>query len=218
MKSTFAFTLLCLISAMTFQALGQADTPAITPAKKIVLFDGKSFSGWTFVSKDTDAPVNSIWSITNRAIYCAGKPNGYARTLKSFRDYHLHVEWRFPDGAGNSGVFLHVNPPDKVWPMCFEAQLLSGNAGEIRFNGGSSANGATTKNPRSVPRQKPSSEKPLGEWNSYDILCHSNTITVRVNGVPQNEITGTSVNSGAIALQAEGKPVEFRNLYVQPLP
>jgi len=43
-------------------------------------------------------------------------------------------------------------------------------------------------------------------------------VTVQVNGVLQNEIAGSSVNSGAIGLQAEGKPVEFRNITIEPLP
>jgi hypothetical protein len=34
----------------------------------------------------------------------------------------------------------------------------------------------------------------------------------------QNQVTGTSVSSGAIGLQAEGKPVEFRNIILEPLP
>jgi hypothetical protein len=33
----------------------------------------------------------------------------------------------------------------------------------------------------------------------------------------QNEITGTSVSSGMIGLQAEGKLVEFRNFFLEPL-
>ncbi len=193
------------------------ETP-ITPASKIALFDGKSFSGWTFVSKDTNAPAMAIWSVTNGVIACQGRPNGYARTLQSYRDYKLHVEWRFPDGPGNSGVFLHVNPPDKVWPLCLEAQLLSGSAGEVRCNGGSRVHELTTEFPRSVPRRQPSSERPVGEWNSYDIVCRSNTVTIQVNGVLQNEITGSSVSSGAIGLQAEGKPVEFRHIVLEPLP
>jgi hypothetical protein len=189
----------------------------ISPAGKIELFNGRDFSGWTFVSKGTNEPAASIWSVTNGVIQCLGKPYGYARTVKNYRDYKLHAEWRYPAGAGNSGVFLHVNPPDKVWPLCFEAQLLSGSAGEIRLNGGSHIEGldAATK---AVPHREPSSEKPLGEWNDYDIVCRSNTISVTVNGVLQNEVAGTSVGSGAIGLQAEGKLVEFRNLYLEPLP
>jgi hypothetical protein len=205
-----------LLATTASLSFAQNDS-AIAPTKKIELFDGKSFSGWTFVSKGTNAPAESIWSITNSVIHCLGKPAGYARTTKNYRDYQLHAEWRFPDGAGNSGVFLHVNPPDKVWPLCFEAQLQSGSAGEVRLNGGSHIASLADPNAKAVPHQQPSSEKPLGEWNSYDIVCYSNSISVRVNGVTQNEISGTSVSSGKIALQAEGKIVEFQNIYLEPL-
>lgn len=209
---------LALFLTAIFPSSAQPGETAIAPTGKIQLFDGKDFSGWTFVSKGTNTPAVSIWSVTNGVIACQGKPNGYARTLQAYRDYRLHVEWRFPSGPGNSGIFLHVNPPDKVWPYCFEAQLLSGDAGEIRCNGGSKANGTTVRHPNYIPRQQPSSEKPVGEWNSCDIICRGNAITVRVNGVLQNEVTGASAGSGALGLQAEGKPVEFRNLEIEPLP
>jgi hypothetical protein len=209
---------LAFLSATAVHSLiAQTNEPPIAPANRIDLFDGKSLSGWTLVSIDTNAPAAAIWSVTNGVIRCQGRPNGYARTLQTYRDYRLHAEWRWPDGLGNSGVFLHVNPPDKVWPLCYEAQLQAGSAGEIRCNGGSKANGLTPANPKSFPRQQPSSELPAGEWNSYDILCRSNTISVRVNGTLQNVITGTSADSGAIGLQAEGKLVEFRNIFLEPL-
>jgi hypothetical protein len=195
-----------------------AISSAITPTNKIDLFDGRSLFGWTFVSKDTNAPAGAIWSVTNGVIACLGKPNGYARTLQTYRDYQLHAEWRFPAGPGNSGVFLHLSSEDKVWPTCLEAQLLSGSAGEIRCNGGSHVREKATPSTVAVPHRQPSSEKPVGEWNSCDVICRSNTVTVRINGVLQNEVTGASVAVGAIGLQAEGKPVEFRNLVIQPLP
>ncbi len=213
-KLAFAFFFAVTASSLFAQSNG----PAITPATRIELFDGKNFDGWTFVSKDANTPAASIWSATNGVIYCLGRPNGYARTLQFYRDYELHAEWRWPSGPGNSGVFVHVNPPDKVWPYCFEANTLAGVAGEVRMNGGSKADGLTAQYPKSVPRQQPSSEKPAGEWNAFDIICRGNTISVRVNGVLQNNITGTSASSGAIALQAEGKPVEFRNIFIEPLP
>jgi hypothetical protein len=218
MKPISGIALILLFVAAAFSTFAQANDTATAPAGKIELFDGKSLSGWTFVSKDTNAPADSIWSATNGVIQCLGKPNGYARTVKTFRDYQLHAEWRYTDGAGNSGVFLHVNPPDKIWPLCFEAQLASGNAGDIRCNGGSHIASLADPNTKVAPRRQPSSEKPPGEWNSYDIICRADTISIRVNGVLQNEITGTSVSSGAIALQAEGKPVEFRNIYLEPPP
>ena len=102
--------------------------------------------------------------------------------------------------------------------MCFEAQLLAGSAGEIRCNGGSHVNELTAANPKSVPRQQPSSEKAAGEWNSYDIVCRSKTpLSSASTAFYKIKSTGTSVSSGAIALQAEGKLVEFRNFVLEPL-
>jgi hypothetical protein len=218
MKLRTVCTLLITLTAATFSLAAQTPDAAVTPIGKIELFDGKTLGGWTFVSAGTNAPAAAIWSVTNGVILCTGKPNGYARTLRTFRNYRLHAEWRWPAGPGNSGVFLHLNPPDKVWPLCFEAQLLAGSAGEVRLNGGSGLAGLADPNAKSVPRQQPSSEKPAGEWNSYDIVCRGNAITVRVNGVLQNSVAGTSVNSGTIGLQAEGAPVEFRNIFLDKLP
>ncbi len=210
-------SVLLLATMLSFSLPGQTVKDAVTPAHEIALFDGQSLSGWTFVSAGTNAPAAAIWSVTNGVLRCEGKPNGYARTLTWYRDYQLHAEWRWPAGPGNSGVFLHVQPPDKVWPDCFEAQLLAGSAGELRLNGGSQLAALAGSKTKSVPRQQPSSEKPSGEWNAYDITCRSNTITIRVNGVLQNAVTGTSANCGAIGLQAEGAPVEFRHVTLNKL-
>jgi hypothetical protein len=220
MKSFFVrFLVVSLLIVKTGSSLlAQKNEPASTPTQPIELFDGKSLSGWTFVSKGTNGEAASIWSVQDGVIACLGKPNGYARTLKSYRDYQLHVEWRFPAGAGNSGLFLHLNPPDQVWPLCYEAQLQSGNAGELRLNGGARIDGLANPNAKSLPHQQPVSEKPVGEWNVCDVVCRSNSISIRINGVLQNEITGAAVGSGAIGLQAEGKPVQFRNVRLDPLP
>jgi hypothetical protein len=218
MKILLSLEAALLISMAAFAPSVSAQTgTAIAPTQRIDLFDGKTLSGWTFVSKDTNEPAASIWSVTNGVIQCLGQPMGYARTLQFYRDYNLHVEWRWPAAPGNSGVFLHLNPPDRVWPFCFEAQLLAGSAGELRLNGGSHLTSVTDPKVKSLPRRQPSSEKPTGEWNVYDITCRGNTVTIRVNGVLQNEATGTSVDSGAIGLQAEGALVQFRNIYLEPL-
>jgi hypothetical protein len=191
---------------------------AVVPTSKVALFDGKSLTGWTFVSEAKEPPAASIWSVKDGSIVCQGKPNGYARTLRKYRDYQLHLEWRFPSGPGNSGVFLHLGGEDKVWATCLEVQLLTGAAGEVRCNGGSRVQELTGGSNIAVPRRVSGSEKPLGEWNHCDIICRGETMTVTVNGVIQNQVTGASVGSGAIGLQAEGKPVEFREIVIEPLP
>lgn len=204
---------LLVFCATTHVFAGTSDP--ITPRQRIELFNGHDLNGWVAVAKGTNN--SDIWWATNGVILCAGEPLGYLRTLQTYRDYQLHVEWRWPQKPGNSGVFLQLNPPDKVWPYCFEAQLLAGNAGEVRLNGGALLSSVIPHDVASVPRRQPSSEKTPGEWNSYDITCRGDAIKVLVNGVLQNEVTGTSVTSGCIALQAEGGWVEFRNVYLEPL-
>ncbi|MGN6552168.1 MAG: 3-keto-disaccharide hydrolase [Verrucomicrobiota bacterium] len=193
-----------------------ASETAIAPSGRVELFDGTSLTGWKAVSQDTNA--GSIWSVTNGVIHTLGKPPGYLRTLQTYRDFELHLEWRFPDGPGNSGAFVHLNGPDQVWPLCYEAQLQTGDAGQLRLNGGATIEGLTDPKASHLPRLQPSSEKPVGEWNVCEILCFSNSIAIRINGVLQNKIAGTTQESGAIALQAEGKPVEFRHLRLMPIP
>lgn len=199
---------------LSVPTLAQTPVPA-SPARPVELFDGQSLAGWIAVPAATNgAPA---WIVTNGVIRAVGRPNGYLRTSAAYRDYDLHAEWRWPEGGGNSGLFVHLNGPDVVWPLCFEAQLQSGNAGELRLNGGAAITGLANPAARSLPRRAPALEKPPGEWNSCHLTCRGDSITIRINGVLQNETAGISVNSGAIALQAEGRVVEFRNLTVQPL-
>jgi hypothetical protein len=136
------------------------------------------------------------------------------RTNESFSDYLLNVEWRWPVEATNSGVFIHAQLPDTIWPKCFECQLAAGNAGDFICAGGSDMNERSDKSKKSVKKMAASSEKPAGEWNTMEVTCTANTITVYVNGVLQNKATGVSASSGYICLQSEGKDIEFRNVYL----
>ena len=72
-------------------------------------------------------------------------------------------------------------------------------------------------NRKRAPRLAEPSEKSLGEWNSSEITCRGSTIEVFVNGVRQNFVENLPVTRGAIALQMEGYPIEFRNVWLEPL-
>jgi hypothetical protein len=68
-----------------------------------------------------------------------------------------------------------------------------------------------------VKKINPSNEVPPGKWNSYDIYCRADTIKCYVNGLLQNEGTNSTETSGRICLQSEGSPIEFKNIYIEPL-
>ncbi|MEN6309600.1 MAG: DUF1080 domain-containing protein [Anaerohalosphaeraceae bacterium] len=185
------------------------------------VFSGKDLTGWAAYPANT----TGIWSVKDGIIHCEGKPNGYIRTEQEYSNYHLHLEWRWVQTPTNSGVLLHTTGPDTVWPNSIEAQLMNGNAGDIYLIGEGlsvfkiNATAATDKNEtvKRVPKLMDSSENAAGEWNTYDIFCKNNSIKLFVNGFLQNEVSKTSKTAGSICLQSEGSPIEFKNIYLEPL-
>ena len=153
------------------------------------LFNGRDLAGWVCVTDPEGVgDARDAFSVQNGNIRIAGSPFGYMRTEETYDDYRLHVEWRWIGEATNSGIFQRVQAGDRLWP---EAVFIK-------------------------PRSGGECERPAGEWNCAEIVCVGDHIAVCVNGVLQNECTG-SVRSGYIALQSEGGPVEFRNIWLTRL-
>jgi hypothetical protein len=180
----------------------------------IQLFNGNDLGNWVFQLKDPSVDPANVFTVQNGVIHITGNPFGYMRTKEAYSDYILNVEWRWPAEATNSGVFIHAQLPDKIWPKCIECQLAAGNAGDFICAEGSDMNERTDKSKKSVRKMATSSEKPAGEWNKMEVTCKANTITVYINDVLQNKATGVSASSGYICLQSEGKDIEFRNVYL----
>jgi hypothetical protein len=214
---------LCTWGILAISLLGLAGCQG-TPGsrQKIMLFNDKDLSGWKPFASSDDIPLNQIWSVRGGVIYCTGQRNGYLRTERQYGNYHLHVEWRWPGEPSNSGVLLHASGRDKVWPRCIECQLKAGSAGDmVLMNGaGITVDGRDWQDPSkqfvAIPKKQPSSEKPAGQWNEYDIYCQKDAIRCTVNGVLQNEGTHATAAAGWICLQSEGGAIEFRNIYIEP--
>jgi hypothetical protein len=220
------FSRRALIIALAFTILAQSlharvlapelrNKQNTTPPHAVQLWNGRNLSGWKFFSTNA-VDVKKIWSVTNGVLHLEAKGNGYLRTEKEFSDYHLHVEWRWTQTNANSGVFVHIGGADAIWPRSVECQLKSGSAGELVGQGGVDFPAPTISGKKRA-KIKISTENPVGEWNRYDIYCRSNTIEAQVNGARQNLIEKVSAQSGAVGLQLEGYPVEFRSLWLEPL-
>jgi hypothetical protein len=198
-------------------------TASCTQPKEF-LFNGKNLDGWTIYVEDPTINPEDFFYVNDGMIETVGVPNGYLRTEKEYSDYHLHIEWRYPDEPVNSGVFLHTTGPDMIWPAHYQGQLKYLNAGDFIVHGvGVRATIRDTTYVSSdtlkplIPKEHPTNEKPAGEWNSYDITCKGSTIELMVNGLLQNTATNCSLTRGGIGLQAEGCRIQFRNLWVEPL-
>jgi hypothetical protein len=185
----------------------------------IKLFNGKDLSNWDFVVDKNAVPAAEVYSVKDGAIHIKGNPFGYMYTKEKYDNYTLHVEWRWPQEATNSGIFLLIEEVKNPFPNGIECQLAAGNAGDFVCLGGSDLTEFIQRKGEARPafpvvkKANATSEKAAGEWNEANIWVKDGTITVYINGVYQN--TGTNkVKTGHIGLQSEGKDVQFRNLYI----
>jgi len=185
--------------------------------KEIALFNGNDFTGWKLFIPDETVDVTTVWSVQDGVIHCTGVPTGYLRTEADYSNYQLHVEWRWPQEPGNSGILLHKTGEDKVWPKCIEAQLKAGNAGDFYMMNGTYFTAPYDRAMQGIPKKNDSSEYPIGQWNSADITCLNDTIEVIINGQLQNQGAQSSDQSGKICLQSEGIPIQFKNITLIPL-
>ena len=144
-----------------------------------------------------------------------GISSGYLRTKKNYTDFELTTEWRWTKTLGNSGVLVHIQQKDTVWPQCYQVQQKASDSGDIICMNGLWAKECTDSVKFTVKKLQPSNEKPLGEWNLIKVISKDKTLKVYVNGLLQNNITGLTASTGFIGFQNEGKPLEFRNLTIK---
>lgn len=204
-------------------------TGHMAPSDAIVLFDGTDLSSW--VAMD-GSPTK--WKVVDGAVECVPQ-SGYLRTLQSFGDCQLHVEWMAPlptegdgQGRGNSGVIFGLD--------LYEIQVLDSYENTTYADG--SAGSLYGQYPPLV-----NASKAPGEWQSYDIIytaprfdadgeLESPAIfTIFHNGVL---IQNHAKLSGPIAwinrppyrehpvkmpisLQDHGNPVRYRNIWIREL-
>lgn len=61
-------------------------------------------------------------------------------------------------------------------------------------------------------------ERPVGEWNTMEVVCDGDTITNILNGQVVNIGLGSSVRKGKITFQSEYAGIAFRRIEILPLP
>ena len=196
------------------------------------LFNGKDLSGWSVVTKDAKADGKATWTVADGILKCSGKPTGYLVTDKVYANYMLRLKWKYAPTAlkrPSSGVLIHAQKPDVFWPHSYEAQLASGEAGDIWFQYDVQKQlpkltiDPTRKNEANKEGRQyfrigkgEKIEKPIGEWNQCEITCKGGDITIHVNGKLVNEGKDGSLTQGRIGLQAEGAEIHFKDIEFKP--
>ncbi len=210
--------------------LALALTALVARAQPVDLLAGKNLSAWELVTlPTTPADIATVCKFKpDGSLAVAGKPVSYLATKARYENFKLHVEWRWPANPAknsNSGVLLHIASgptAGTAWPVCFQAQMKPTRAGDLLpMNGAKFAERLSTppdaKTPQLDRTGKTDPEKPLGEWNSYDLTCRDGMIEVSVNGVRENKVTSCAPAAGQVGIQLEGTPFEVRNVRIEPL-
>lgn len=190
--------------------------PQEDPADWVQLLPTQGLAGWKHIIAEDATDDDSTWTRAGSDLICSGKPLGYLRTTSKHTNYILEFQWKYVEGEnGNSGVLLHIQEPDRVWPSCFQVQMMNSEAGRIFPLGSASSGEALLKPGESLAKK-------VGEWNRWQIESRDGMISVRVER-DGKWIAGSSLavkepTSGFIGFQSEESRVEFREVKIKALP
>lgn len=216
--------LVCLVVASASFAQAPATQPAPPDVSgklgtPIQVFNGKDLTGWTWFTDQPDSKIENVWTVKDGVLHCTGRPNGYLKTEKEYGpDYILVIEYRHVT-TGGGGFLFGISGPDKIWPKTMQVQGAFNNVGELVNQG---TFNWFIDNERYVPQDRlrkigPASEKPLGEWNTLEIVTDHGNLSVRVNGQLQNNAEGMDDVTGRIGFQSEGAQMEYRKVELTPI-
>ncbi len=169
--------------------------------KPVRLFSGTDLKGWHAQGKNQ-------WVATGGVLHSPASGSNLV-TDQTFRDFRLHIEFRYPAGS-NSGVYLRGR---------YELQIVDSSEGEPVTNQLASIYGFIA--PSEWAGKKP------GQWQTYEVTLTGRMVTVVFNGktVICNQeipgITGGAIDSregepGPILLQGDHGPIDFRNIILTP--
>jgi len=209
-------------------------------AKWKSLFNGKDLSGWHTFGKSA---VNPSWKVVNGEIFYDSKSKtpeerkgpGDLTTDEEFENFHLKLDWKISKN-GNSGIIFW----SKEDTALFKESWHTGPEMQILDNDGHS-DGKIDKhragNLYDLIAGKEGVVKPVGEWNTAEIIADHGKLTFKLNG---EELLNTryddenwkvmiagskfktkkdfgTFTKGHIALQDHGNDVWFRNIQIKAL-
>ncbi len=236
-------------SGIPLNSAGEVDN--VAPPGFISLFNGRDFTGWKLPEGD-----GGHWKIVDGVIdYDAqsqAKADKNLWSVRQFADFILRVDWRIketpyinpnvpyvlPDGThprdtkgkeirmalpdSDSGIFLRGSGKNQVNIWCWP--IGSGEFYGYRTD---------PKQPphiRAAVTPRTQADKPVGQWNRFEITIRADRVTVVLNGktVIKNAQLPGIARRGPIALQHHGGKrngkwvsppslLQFKNIFIKEL-
>lgn len=190
---------LLALAAMMSPSWAQELSEKEKEAGFVSMFNGRDFTGWRFTGKADEAPAN--WKVEYGVIKLSGGGKPHLATAQEYGNFEMRFQWRAQRERYNSGFF--IRSAQNLGKN--QINLAKGNEG--KFIGGK-LNGA---------QGVPDLQKPAGEWNEWRVLVEGDKVTFWCNDQLAWEATGLKPERGFIGLQAEGAPLEFRNLRIRKI-
>jgi len=201
----------------------QVPKPKVDEDGFTILFDGTNLDAW--VGNKTTYAINDAKEIyVNPA--SGGKGDLY--TAEEYGDFIFRFEFKLTSGA-NNGIGVRTPKNVDAAYQGFEIQVLDDTAPKYANLLPGQYHGSVYK----IVPAKRGSLKPVGEWNTEEIIINGRHIKVTVNGVvivdadldeaaKANKVSidkhpGLNRTMGYISLCGHGEKLWFRNIKVKPI-
>jgi len=185
------------------------DLSKVKFGEPITLFNGKDLTGWELINPKAD----NGWSVADGLLLNRvekGKHFGNLRTVQEFEDFNITLETR-TQKESNSGIYLRGIYEIQV-AETYGKPLDPHNMGALYS--------------RITPTV--AAEKPIGEWQTFDITLVDRHVTVILNGqkIIDNQpvlgctggaMTSDEMKPGPIYLQGDHTNIDYRNIVLRPV-
>jgi len=175
-----------------------------------LLFDGKTLDGWKGDPK--------LWSVRDGVIVGSTEGNKIAHNTfliskEKFSDFILRLDIKLRNH--NSGIQFRSEELPEFVVQGYQADAAEGawwgslygeKTGRGVIQAGYEGKGETVVKP--------------GDWNSYEIACRGEHITLTLNGLVTVDLTDDMSSEGILALQLHAGPpmqASFRNIRIRTL-
>jgi len=234
---TFAALMVLLAGVVSIAVLGAVPAPQDKEGGFTPLFNGKDFTGWVYGQRanGTENKTGKGYQIADGVLYSTKEDGGNLYTEKEYANFAFRFEFRLTPNA-NNGIGIRAPLVGDAAYVGMEIQVLDDGGSMYTKLEPGQYHGSIYK----VVPAKRGFQKPVGEWNSEEIIAKGSRITVILNGTtivdadlsdvkdeavlkehrdlskPEGS-RGIANTKGHIGFLGHGAHVEFRNIRIKVL-
>lgn len=200
------------------------------------LFNGKDLTGWVYGRRgDAENKSGKGYQVENGVLFSTKEDGGNLYTEKEYSDFAFRFEFRLTENA-NNGIGIRAPLSGDAAYVGMEIQVLDDGGSQYKTLDPGQYHGSIYQ----VVPAKRGFQKPVGEWNTEEIVAKGRHITITLNGTkivdanlddvkdeavlakhrdlskPEGS-RGIANTKGHIGFLGHGARVEFRNIRVREL-